>query len=374
MNDIIQNPQRITFLDGLRGIAILLVMFFHTYSRYPDVVPYLTDNYGEFPIFKYGYWGVQLFFLISGFVILMTLDKSKSFLQFIGKRWLRLFPAMLVATILIYMTAGILSERPLGIPRLIDILPGLTFMEPSWLSSIFKTTINPLETVFWSLYVEIKFYFIIGILYFTLGKKRAIIGIVVLFVLTMILYFLASVSGVFEFLAALTVQLGFGQLQYFIMGAWAYLYYTEKKAKYLVFNAIFLVIVAIAIIMTTNNIAEIAWLIIVMSLFLLPICFEKIRFLFSNKFLLLIGFVSYPLYLIHSNAIIALTVKLNSHFSVIPKILLPIIPMGIMILIAYIIAKFIEPNLRRIIKRILKIFKNMKMEKVEQQRYSHKRL
>lgn len=65
--------QRIKFLDGLRGSAILLVVFYHAYARYPDVVPYLTNTYREFPLFKYGYWGVQLFFLISGFVILMSI-------------------------------------------------------------------------------------------------------------------------------------------------------------------------------------------------------------------------------------------------------------------------------------------------------------
>jgi len=353
--------KRITFLDGLRGIAILLVMFYHAYARYPDVVPYLTDNYGEFPIFKYGFWGVQLFFLISGFVILMSLEKSKSFLQFIGKRWIRLFPAMLVATVLIYTTAGILSERPLGMPRLIDTLPGLTFMEPSWLSYIFNTTINPLETVFWSLYVEVKFYFIFGILYFTLGKKKAITGMVVLFALSLIFNLLASVSSSFEFLGTLTLQLGFPLLAWFSIGALAYLYYTEKKAKYLIFIISLLVIGQL--VMGSNDIMEIVCLIIIMGIFLLPICFEKIRFLFSNKFLLLIGFVSYPLYLIHSNATMALTVKLHNNFSVIPKILLPIIPMGVMILIAYIIAKFIEPNLRKFIRRIV-MFRNIKTEKV----------
>ncbi len=346
-----EEMQRIKFLDGLRGIAILLVVFYHAYARYPDVAPYLTNTYGEFPIFKYGFWGVQLFFLISGFVILMTLEKSKSFLQFIGKRWLRLFPAMLIVTILIYTTAGILSERPLGIPRLIDTLPGLTFMEPSWLSYIFKTTINPLETVFWSLYVEVKFYFIFGILYFTLGKKKAITGMVVLFASALIFNLLASVYSSFEFLGALTMQLGFPSFAWFSIGALAYLYYTEKKAKYLVF--IFSLLVIGQFIMGSNDIMEIVCLIIIIMLFMLPICFEKIRFLYSNKFLLLIGFVSYPLYLIHSNATMALTIKLHNNFSVIAKILLPFIPMGIMILIAYIIAKFIEPNLKDFIQRII---------------------
>ena len=76
---------RIQFLDGLRGIAILLVICFHSYTRWPKFVPY-GHQFSDFYLFKYGYLGVQLFFLISGFVILMLLEKNKTFIQFIYKR------------------------------------------------------------------------------------------------------------------------------------------------------------------------------------------------------------------------------------------------------------------------------------------------
>lgn len=45
------------------------------------------------------------FFLISGFVITMSLEKCIDFGDFIFRRWLRLFPAMLIASILILITA-----------------------------------------------------------------------------------------------------------------------------------------------------------------------------------------------------------------------------------------------------------------------------
>lgn len=166
---------RIAFLDGLRGIAILLVVLFHAYSRYPDIVPY-KDSYKYFPLFEYGFLGVQLFFLLSGFVILMTLERSKNFFSFMYKRWIRLFPAMLIATILIFSTAFLFYERPGGMPNLYSVLPGLLFIEPSLLDKIVGGgKILPLEGAFWSLYIEMMFYIIFGISYFILGKKKAVI-------------------------------------------------------------------------------------------------------------------------------------------------------------------------------------------------------
>ena len=78
--------QRIKYLDGLRGIAILLVILYHAFggNGYNGVIHY-GDSFSNILFFKFGYLGVQLFFLISGFVILMTLEKSKSFIHFMYK-------------------------------------------------------------------------------------------------------------------------------------------------------------------------------------------------------------------------------------------------------------------------------------------------
>lgn len=102
---------RIESLDGLRGLAILLVLLFHTYSRWSDYIPWASIH-KDFYVFKFGFLGVQLFFLISGFVIYMTLERCSSLSDFIFRRWLRLFPAMLIGTMLIYLTSFFLVERP----------------------------------------------------------------------------------------------------------------------------------------------------------------------------------------------------------------------------------------------------------------------
>lgn len=123
--------QRIEYLDGHRGIAILLVVFFHAYVRWAALVPY-GNQYREIFLFKFGWLGVQLFFMISGFVILMTLEKSANRKKFLYRRWIRLFPAMLACSVMIFITSDFFSERPDGIPTWESLLPGLTFIEPGW--------------------------------------------------------------------------------------------------------------------------------------------------------------------------------------------------------------------------------------------------
>src|SRR5690606_10153907 len=102
--------KRIAFLDGFRGVAIILVVLYHAYVRYPESVPY-GDRFTGVILFKEGLLGVQLFFLLSGFVILMTLRKTRSYLEFLKKRWLRLFPAMLIVTVILFPISQFLDRK-----------------------------------------------------------------------------------------------------------------------------------------------------------------------------------------------------------------------------------------------------------------------
>src|SRR4051812_33781688 len=165
---------RIEYLDGHRGLAILLVVAFHAYARWPELVPY-GNAYGNVPLFKYGWLGVELFFLVSGFVILMTLENCANAREFLGRRWLRLFPGVCVCSLLIFFTAGVFFERPDGAPSAASLLPGLTFIEWSWWQSALGVRVKPLEGGFWSLYVEAKFYIIATVVYFWRGRN-ALIG------------------------------------------------------------------------------------------------------------------------------------------------------------------------------------------------------
>ena len=119
---------KILFLDGLRGIAILMVVIWHAYgSAYAEYLPY-GDQYNVIPIRFFGF-GVHLFFIISGFVILMTLERCSTLLDFALRRWLRLFPAMLVASVIILAFDLAFSLGPHGQRTWINLVPGLLFIE-----------------------------------------------------------------------------------------------------------------------------------------------------------------------------------------------------------------------------------------------------
>ncbi len=192
-------PSRIAFLDGLRGVAILLVLLFHAYARWPQIVPF-GDRFAGFPLFKYGWLGVELFFMISGFVILMTLEKCASFSEFIGRRWLQLFPAMLLCSLLVFYTESLFPARPAGISSYRDLIPGLTFAESGIWARVLGSPQGVLEGAFWSLFVEVKFYIIFGALYFFLGRKAALIGLGLIFIISSRLF--GGIVNVLEYSSA----------------------------------------------------------------------------------------------------------------------------------------------------------------------------
>src|ERR1700690_574644 len=89
-------------LDGVRGIAILLVLLFHLELSYPPGVPRLF-----FAPLLMGWSGVDLFFVLSGFLITGILIDTRNcenyFSSFYMRRILRIMPLYLLA-VLAYFT------------------------------------------------------------------------------------------------------------------------------------------------------------------------------------------------------------------------------------------------------------------------------
>lgn len=143
-------------LDGLRFVAIFMV---------------LLEHFAMFigrPI-SAGFYGVNLFFVISGFLITSILIKDKNtfkkaYLNFLGRRSLRIFPIYYLAIFLLYII-----QAPNINERLIYLL--------TYTYNYEYTSLNfPSEpySPFWSLGVEEQFYLFFPFIALLLRKKRKI--------------------------------------------------------------------------------------------------------------------------------------------------------------------------------------------------------
>lgn len=93
-------------IQAMRGIAALLVVLFHSRVYLNNV--YSQSNLGDL-LFSFGYLGVDLFFIISGFIIThATYNKTQdSGFKYISKRLFRIYPAYIVALALLCVMRGL---------------------------------------------------------------------------------------------------------------------------------------------------------------------------------------------------------------------------------------------------------------------------
>jgi peptidoglycan/LPS O-acetylase OafA/YrhL len=331
-------------LDGLRGLAILMVLSFHAFSRWPDLVPY-GDQYSY--VFQGGWLGVQLFFLISGFVILMSLEKCSSIGVFLYKRWIRLFPAMLVCSLLIFITSIFLSERPIGKPELTNLIPGLTFIEPYWWSKLLGIEVTGLEDAFWSLYVEFKFYVAASILYFSVGRAKLVFSLLSLYLFSISLKVavIYSDNGILHIINEISNTLSLHQFGWFAAGSAFYIFHDTRNKNWFYF-AIFISLICSTTVQDNISIPSIIGAIFVSSIFSLSFISTKIQHILKSRVLCFFGLISYPLYLIHENAMISMIIQMSNWSPTLPGYLYPIAPITLLIGTAYLIIKYAEPYVK----------------------------
>lgn len=292
--------------------------------------------------------------MISGYVIFMSLDASTGLLSFARKRWLRLFPAMLIVTCAILLTPACVPERPLGIPRLIDAIPGLTFIEASWYRDLLHIDMRDLEGAFWSLYVEVRFYALLGVLYFTLGRRKAVVSLAVLMLIMNVLKALAK-RGTLTGPTADAVQLVsevliIDHLPWFFIGIVSYLATRNELGKW--GYPILVPVLCIGLLHMREDHLKVIAAIAITAIFLLVMWHGKLLAFFRWRLFAFFGAISYPLYLFHENAGIALIIK-SAKLHLLPDFLLPVLVLAAMALIAYVIATRLEPALHRLLRGMI---------------------
>lgn len=283
-------------IDGFRAIAALGVVLFHYTVRWTlpldphDHLPQAISLSGPF---DYGWTGVELFFVISGFVILMTLDRSRSPMDFAIRRVARLWPMLIVATILAAAIVDTIGPRDWRVSWTDDILTMLTIHPPGH---------RLVDGVVWTLGVEIRFYAIVCALHALVRS-----GVIKAMLLVQSIAFVAFVVHRFD---ALSWTLCDGYLPYFLFGMCCYALWAargESRAA-----AVGLAVTAILILVSPFvrfpsgvaggplgfDVANVA----ILALFGLFVVGSPIVRPFASPPLRRLGEASYALYLIHQTA------------------------------------------------------------------------
>jgi peptidoglycan/LPS O-acetylase OafA/YrhL len=280
--------QRLVELDGLRGIAALSVLLFHFTTRYDTLFGHQGDPIVSFPKASFG---VELFFVISGFVILMTISRTETVWDFIASRFGRLYPAYWAAILLTFSIVSATSMWPHGQPGLRDVLINTTMLQE------FVGAQN-VDGVYWTLRIELMFYGLIAA-FFVLKMIRYIeflaAGLLALSLADWALNrssFLTTTAGA----AAndlLTLVLAGRRIEFFITGMMLYLCWKNG------FTVTRLAIIGIALVVTG---IEGGWVTAAVHTGVVALVGVAMLGLISplrSRPVVFLGFISYTLYLVH---------------------------------------------------------------------------
>ncbi len=161
--------QRLGTIDALRGVAALSVAWYHFTHALPQPWIKASGNYG---------WaGVEMFFVISGFIIPYSLHRSgyhsRDFPLFLVKRIARLDPPYIADILLI-----------IALSYVVTLFPGFRGDWPHYTASqllchlaYFNSFVGKpwVNVVFWSLGIEFQYYLMIGALFPLLVNRRPLV-------------------------------------------------------------------------------------------------------------------------------------------------------------------------------------------------------
>ena len=158
------STERYLAVDSLRGIAALAVTFFHLHHQAfkgvnSEIIAFLSA------VLQYGYLGVPVFFVISGFVIAATITAPDVTFRYVGKfaikRSLRLDPpywlSIALEISLVYITLGVFGID-VKIPSLEQITANLFYLQN-------LVGVGDIAANYWTLCLEVQFYLFLALVF-----------------------------------------------------------------------------------------------------------------------------------------------------------------------------------------------------------------
>jgi peptidoglycan/LPS O-acetylase OafA/YrhL len=288
-----QLPRHMEQLDVLRGIAVLIVMIYHSCGNVPSL--HLVS------VFRYGWTGVDLFFVLSGFLITGILLQTKNtpgyFLNFYARRALRIWPLYL----------GILTFGFIVVPLVQPQLRALVFEQcHPWQSYLFfvqnilvpeSGKFGPLQ-ITWSLCVEEQFYLVWPVIVLACSitnVRRIAIG-------ALLLSLGLRFAEAHQWLTIDTYHNTLCRFDGLALGSFAATILQEWETKLVQQYSLWLGTLAAACIAATTpfGIAKWTFLTLISLLFCAVMCFSISTPAFPKPgFLSYTGRISYGLYLLH---------------------------------------------------------------------------
>ena len=288
-------------INGSRGLAVILVFIFH-----------LNLNY-----FSGGYIGVDIFFVISGYVITQSLlnifKKEKNFIHttkiFFKKRIARIVPAIVVLSFVsVVVFKQIFIEK-----HYISFLQSV-FFSNFFLSNFFfwnESGYFGLENLFkpllhtWSLSVEIQVYLLVPLLLFFLLRNKYLL----FYSASMLIIFLSVFLGEVFINRPFVYFFPFFRFHEFLLGIFSFYYLnsiSNKKLNYkFSYLGVILIIISSVYLNETKNFPGINSLLPIVGILMIIISEDKKNILLCNNITQYLGNISYSLYLYHWPVIVA---------------------------------------------------------------------
>ena len=260
--------QRISVINALRAFAALAVAWGHFVAGQGKWLG-LSG--------KYGYLGVDIFFVISGFVIPWSLHRTRygfrDYPRFLLKRNVRLYPPYLASIAISILATNFIIVPLFKIPHMTvtgrDLLLHFTY-----LNDIFK--VKWVNVVYWTLAIEFQWYLLVGLVMPLLASRNRWAR------------FLTPTAMVLSYWAIPHDRLVFYYLPIFLIGVFVFQYRAEIIGRYEMFGFVAVMVMAMA-----RNTGYLAPLVGVPTGML--IAFST----FHSQRMDRLGDVSYSLYLIH---------------------------------------------------------------------------
>jgi peptidoglycan/LPS O-acetylase OafA/YrhL len=373
---------RVEYLDSLRGLASISVILSHFVLAYRLDVHFKAIFYSPLHLFFDGFAAVTFFFVLSGYVLTLSLDRKDKIIigDFYIRRIFRIMPAYIVTLIIsliCYSFYKVIHTTPDSSQWINDF-----WGRPQDINSVLRQLVflrapghGELVCQNWTLSEEMRFSFLIPFLYLIAKKFNTLLFFI--FNIVLAVFFNASV---FIFHFSLGIYLALNQDKILMV-------FKSLKAKYtilLLFFTILLYTYRYTIPMyyyyhyrSVNflNNDDMIWVFAGLGSFLILLyCFvsKKIQAALNHSVFRFIGKLSYSIYLLHILVLIFLVpmfiLQLNNwgltnRFLIWPLALGALL--GTTFLMAYILTTFIEIPFVKLGSRMIKKYNDRKSIKID---------